>query len=64
VRRLSIKERGYLRRASNLALGGYVRALLPIQPRGGRVMLIEILVILVIIAVALFIWRNVAGRRV
>jgi len=27
-------------------------------------MLIEILVILVIIAVALFIWRNLAGRRV
>jgi len=26
-------------------------------------MLIEILVILVIIAVALFIWRNFAGRR-
>jgi len=26
--------------------------------------LIEILVILVIIAVALFIWRNMAGRRV
>jgi hypothetical protein len=30
----------------------------------GRVMLIEILVILAIIALALFIWRNVAGRRV
>jgi hypothetical protein len=27
-------------------------------------MLIEILVILAIIALALFIWRNVAGRRV
>jgi hypothetical protein len=30
----------------------------------GRVMLIEILIVLAIIAVALFIWRNVAGRRV
>jgi hypothetical protein len=27
-------------------------------------MLIEILIILAIIAVALFIWRNMAGRRV
>jgi len=26
--------------------------------------LIEILIILLIIAVALFIWRNVAGRRI
>jgi competence protein ComGC len=31
--------------------------------KGGS-MLIEILVVLAIIAVALFIWRNVAGRRV
>jgi len=34
------------------------------RPKKGGVMLIEILVILVIIAVALFIWRNLAGRRV
>jgi len=27
-------------------------------------MLIEILIVLAIIALALFIWRNVAGRRV
>jgi hypothetical protein len=30
----------------------------------GGLMLITILVILAIIAVALFIWRNMAGRRV
>lgn len=30
----------------------------------GRVMLIEILIVLAIIALALFIWRSVAGRGV
>jgi hypothetical protein len=30
----------------------------------GEAVLIEILVILAIIALALFIWRNMAGRRV
>jgi hypothetical protein len=32
--------------------------------RKGKLVLIEILIILVIIAVALFIWRNMAGRRI
>jgi hypothetical protein len=35
-----------------------------IRSSEGRVMLIEILIILAIIALALFIWRSFAGRRV
>ena len=30
----------------------------------GELVLVEILIVLLIIAVALFIWRNVAGRRI
>jgi hypothetical protein len=44
--------------------GGRTRASHSIHLEEGGLMLITILVILAIIALALFIWRNMAGRRV
>lgn len=40
-----------------------VRAGLAVYLEKGKLMLIEILVVLAIIALALFIWRNMVGRR-
>ena len=40
-----------------------VRAGLAVYLEKGKLMLIEILAVLAIIALALFIWRNMVGRR-